>query len=184
MPLLPDELVGDLLTRYGFDELERARGLIGSSTLREALELIVDAQAGEADLFIPHYWAVYYHDGRGGFAAPAGHKLVFFADSADDPRLSGGYPVRSTDIVRLTRDQFEEGLRINGERRAAGLGPFMFVVDSVGPAVGSPFFDRLAEGAGSRMDPIAEESVDDWVQSLVDELPELRPERRTASFRL
>lgn len=184
MALTPGQLVEEILSAYGHEELERVQGFIGSSTLRDAVELVVGEIEGEASLFVPHYWAVYYHDGRAGFSAPVGRKLVFFADPEDDPRLESGFPVRATDLVRLSREQFEEGLAINAERRASGRDPFMFVVDSVGSAAGQPFFDRLSDGAAGRMDPIAQAELDAWVQEMVDTDPALRAERRTARVRL
>jgi len=179
--LLPDDAVEELLRLYGEDELELVRTMIGSSTLRAAASLIVDAQTGTATIFIPHYWAVYYHDGRAGFAAPGGRVLVFFADPEDDPRLEAGYPIREADIRRLTRDEFYAGLAENEARAFAGGEPFMFVVRSVGPAPAHPFFEQLAVGAADRADFLAGLAVDQFVQ---DNLDEEGPERSTARVRL
>jgi len=163
----PEEVLDDLLARYGRQELDRVRGLIGSETLRNAARLIVEQ--GEALIRIPHYWAVYYHDGRGGFEAPAGRFLVFFADPLDDPRLEGGYPVRASEFRRLTPDEFQDGLERNQENFELGLGPFMFVLRSVGPAGAHPFFDELSDGAAFRMDAVAAAELDDYVQEIVDD---------------
>lgn len=186
MALFPEDAVDELLRLYGADELALVRTMIGSSTLRDAARLVIGPQLGpdgeaSAAIVIPHYWAVYYHDGRGGFAAPEGRFLVYFADADDDPRLDGGYPVRAQDIVRLTRAQFYDGLARNRERAEAGEGPFMFVVRSVGPAGAHPFFDRLAEGAALRMDLFAEFAIDSFVQENLDEEG---PQRATARVRL
>ena len=211
MALLPEDAVEELLRLYGEDELALVRTLIGSSTLRAAARLIVDAQAGTASIFIPHYWAVYYHDGRAGFTAPGGRVLVFFADPDDDPRLEGGYPVRASEIRRLTRDEFyadpdddprleggypvraseirrltrdefDDGLAENERRAADGAEPFMFVVRSVGPAVpGEAFFAQLAIGAAARMDQFASFMLDSFVQ---DSLDEEGPQKSTARVRL
>lgn len=169
MALLPEDAIEEILRLYGEEELTLVRTMIGSNTLREAATLIVAAQAGQATIFIPHYWAVYYHDGRAGFAAAAGHFLVFFADPDDDPRLESGYPVREGDIRRLTRDEFQAGLAENEQRALDGEGPFMFVVRAVGPAGPHPFFDQLAVGAADRMDQIALFALDAFVQEQVDE---------------
>lgn len=177
-----ERLYARILTEYGRTELERVKTLIGSRTLREAVRLIVDAQGGRAELYIPHYWALYYHDGRKGFGPITASKLVFFDDPRDDPRLEGGYPERDFDIRTLTRDEYEEGLRQNAERRANGEGPFMFVVDSVGPAAAHPFFDQLQNGAANRMDFPARRALDDAVQEMVDTDPDVRPESGTATF--
>ncbi len=76
---------------------------------------------------VPHYWARFIHDGRGPSPGAAGSKiLVWFRDPKDDPRYPGGvYPVRRSDVKRLTRGQFRKWSRINqriinGYRRLTG----------------------------------------------------------------
>jgi len=181
MAFTPDEAVEELLRVYGEEELGLVRELIGSSTLRAAARLVIDAQAGQAAIVIPHYWAVFYHDGRPGFEAPAGRSLVFFANPADDPRLDGGRPVTLDDVRHLTPEEFRAGLDANEEAAAAGGAPFMFVLRAVGPAAPHPFFDQLAEGAAGRMDPIALAALDAFVQEQVDAE---RPEKRTIDVRI
>ena len=181
MALLPEDVIEELLRLYGESELALVRPLIGSQTLREAVHLVVDAGIGVAQLRIKHYWAVYYHDGRDGFGATNASVLVFFADPDDDPRLEGGYPVRESEIRRLSRDEFYAGLAQNELRAAEGEPPFMFVVPSVGPASGHSFFDQLAVGAAARMDQFASFAVDAFVQENLDDEG---PERSTARVRL
>jgi len=90
---------------------------------------------GKVAVESPYYWAVYYHDGRGAIRARPGHKLVYFRSPDLDPRIPNRrYPVRATDIRRLTKQQFYRFLR----NPASG----MIVRDSVGPAEGDPFFTR------------------------------------------
>lgn len=180
MALFPEDMLEELLTRYGLEELEAVRALIESRTLREAVELIVEPD-GLARLFIPHFWAVYYHDGRPGFEAPGGKFLIYFANPDDDPRISDGYPVTVDDVRHLTRDEYQDGLERNEENAQRGLPPFMYVLRSVGPAGGHPFFDQLAEGAAARMDQLARASLDTYVQDNADEEG---PEKRTARIRL
>jgi len=181
MARLPDQVVEDLLQRYGQEELERVRGMIGSVTLREAARLIVDAFAGHAEIFIPHYWAEFYHDGHGSFGPTDARVLVFFADPDDDPRIDSGYPVRASELRRLTRDEYLEGLDRNLENKEAGLEPFMFVLPSVGPSAGEPFFDDLSRGAAQRLDPIALGELDAYVQEVIDEEG---TEEKTATLRI
>jgi hypothetical protein len=173
-----------ILTAYGAAELERVRALIGSRTLREAIRLLVDANEGRAELYVPHYWALYYHDGRGGVRPITASKLVFFADPRDDPRLAGGYPERDFDIRTLTREEYAAGLEENRKRRESGLGPFMFVVDAAGPAAAHPFFDQLANNAASRADLPFGRGLDEWIQEMIDTDPAVRAERGTAEFTL
>jgi len=170
------------LEELGRRELDRVRGTIGSKTLRAALRLVVNANQERADLFIPHYWAVYYHDGRGAVSPVSAQKLVFFANPNDDPR--GRTPEREAQVRRLTKAQYHEGLRINRERRAAGREPFMFVVDSVGPAAPHPFFDRLEKGAAKRADGVVRRIFERELLRQLDVDPFTRSETRVASFRL
>jgi hypothetical protein len=182
------EFFRSILERYGAEEMERVRGMIGSITLRDALELIVDAEEGKAELFIPHYWAEYYHDGRGSIWPGLRVKhLVYFNDPKDDPRIAGGYPVRMRDIVRLTKKQWEDGLAINAERRRAGDLPYMIVIptknkDHVGPQEGTHFFDELAEGADERLTLMAGEEFDQSINNWFRTDPLFKDESDTAEF--
>lgn len=179
-----EQLYQDILDRIGQEELSRVEGLIGSKTLREALQLLVDANEGQAVLYIPHYWAEYYHDGRGVVSPVDNRFIVFFANPADDPRLAGGYPVRATDIVTLSKEDWEDGLAINAERRASGGPPYMIVVARAGPAGAHPFFEELANGASERATPLVLESFDVFMQDLIDRDPDVMPEVKTAEFGL
>lgn len=90
---------------------------------------------GRVAVETPYYWAVYYHDGRGPIRARPGHKLVYFRNPDDDPRIPNRrYPVRAADIRRLSKTQFYRFL--NDPSKG------MIVRDSVGPAPGDPFFKR------------------------------------------
>jgi len=180
-----ERLYREILTAIGQAELERVKLLIGSSTLRRAIFLAVYASLGEAKLIVPHYWAVYYHDGRGPVSPVNARKLVFFEEPLrNDPRLQGAYDVRADDIRRLSRDEYEEGLERNAERRAAGLPPFMFVVDAVGPAAPHPFFDQLKINAANRAGPTVARIFDQHIQEALDGDSDLRAERGTAELGL
>lgn len=178
------EMVRAILVELGEDSLRAVRSRVGSKTLRAALHLVLDESELRAALFIPHYWAIYYHDGRGAISPVNARKLVFFDDPRDDPRIQAGYPERSSQIRRLTKRQYERGLEINRERFAKGERPFMFVVDRVGPQGGQPFFDELAVGAAGRAAPTVLRIFDAYMQEQVDTEDALRPERGDASFEL
>lgn len=144
---------------------------IDSSTLRAALQQIIEfgPEGVRGRLHIPHYWAVFYHDGRKGFSAPAGHKLVFYADPRDDPRLRGGRPVTKADVRPLTRAEFLAGLKKNRERRAKGGPPFMFVLDSVGPADHHPFFTEGMIGFSDEAGPAVLRETDAHIRQIAAE---------------
>lgn len=107
-----------------------------SKTIANSLE-VVKLPSGEFVVESPFYWAVYYHDGRGAIRARPGHKLVYFRNPDDDPRIGGAarnYPKKRSDIRRLTKAQFYRFLRDPNSG--------MIVRDSVGPSKGDPFFTR------------------------------------------
>ena len=174
-----------VLEALGERELARAKRIIGSRTLKAAVRLIVDESEQRADLFIPHYWAIWYHDGRGRVSPVNARKLVFFDNKNNDPRIRGGrLPVTEAQVRRLTREQYREGLRINQERAARGQRPFMFVVDSVRKSRPRPFFDKLSVGASKRADAVVLSVFERELLRELDSDPATKSETRIADFRL
>lgn len=172
-----------VLEDLGQRELAKVRKIIGSRTLRAAIRLIINESEERGDLFIPHYWAIWYHDGRGSVSPVNARKLVFFDNPSDDPRLRGRKrPVRESDVNRLTRRQYEDGLRVNRDRARLGLRPFMFVVDSVGPSKPFPFFNQLQEGAKERADVVAFKVFERELLSWIDRDPATKSETRIAEL--
>lgn len=131
----------DLVRQMAEQIRERVRRTIESATLQRSLDSRVvvneDGTVG-AEIFVPQYWAVYYHDGRGPVRPTSGKFIVYFQDIEDDPRVSGGrsYPVRAAQIRRLRLDP-KEFRRLVEEGR-------LIVRSSVGPAQPHPFFEKLA----------------------------------------
>jgi hypothetical protein len=175
-------VIEKVLRQLGNAELRRVKGMIGSKTLRAAITLIIDESKQRADLFIPHYWAIWYHDGRGRVSPVNARKLVFFDDPNDDPRIQGGRPVTESQVRRLTKEQYREGLRRNQERAAAGRRPFMYVVDSVGPAAPRPFFKKLEQGAADRADVIVAREFERELLAWIDKDKDVKSETRIADF--
>lgn len=175
MPFTPEEMLLRAARETALAAARRARPLIPSRTLRAALRIDeeIDGTTVRAILSVPHYWALYLHDGRGPIQAKPGGFLVFFRDIRDDPRVSNGFPVRMSDIVRLTKEQFREGLRRNRQHLAAGGSPLevpMIVVRRVGPAAGVAFFSEgLAGFVDSEGGTIISGEFDRWIQSIVDD---------------
>lgn len=116
------------------------RGRI-SESLRRALRISTLGR-GKVSVSVPHYWAPFYHDGRG--QAPktpkAGKFMVWFKDPGDDPRWGPGLPVFRHEVRRLTREEFRAGLEEN-RRRGPG-DPFMIVARVSPRAKSNPFFTR------------------------------------------
>jgi hypothetical protein len=147
---------------------------IPSRTLRAALQVSIEETVGVmfARLHLPHYWAIYAHDGRGPISKQRGF-LVFFRNPDDDPRLAAGYPERAAAIRHLTREQWRAGLERNRRHIAAGGDPFdapMIVVRRVGPAQGAFFFTRgMAGFLESEASPEIRERFDRFIQQVIDD---------------
>jgi hypothetical protein len=118
-----------LLKDLSFQAKRVAKPHVPSRALRSSLDVLFEG-TDKGGLYIPHYWAVYIHDGRTrGFGPRRTTYLVWFTNPKDDPRLRGGYPRRAREIRRLDEfpGAFQHGLRRNAQRRARGLKPFMVV---------------------------------------------------------
>ncbi len=173
-----DALIDRVLGRLVRRAMRLVRPKIPSATLRSMLQgLVVN---GRGILFLPHYWAVYVHDGRGVVTPKRAKWLVWFPEIQNDPRVAGGadYPVRVNQIRRLTRAQWLAGLAENRRRRAAGLEPYMVVSKRSGPARGVPFFEML------RLEPEAADIVEPELDRLMARLADEISETSTASARL
>lgn len=97
----------------------KARPLVASKsrTLGRLLRVVdypPSRNKARSAAYIPHYWAIYVHDGRGTFAAPAGKYLIWFRDPRNDPRHRGNYVERLSEKRTLTKQDFEFWL---GENR-------------------------------------------------------------------
>lgn len=156
-----------MLEKLGEEALRMARRSIRSDTLRRAIRF-EHLAPGEARLYIPHFWAIYQHDGRGTVRPTTKRFLVYYRDPNDDPRLKGGYPIELKDIKRLTRDQFVAGAEENRRRYlanpAGGRQQFMVVREASGPTRPTrsyPFFEAGMLG----MPAIADRILDALMQT-------------------
>lgn len=158
-----------LVRALGRAAVIRARPRVVSSrqrpirVLQRALrfELLADDMG---QMQIPHYWAVYVHDGR---SAPFGPRrspfLIWFKNPRQDPRLQNGVtPERYDPNRRLTKEQFNEVLRIDAEaRRNDRESPVVITTRVRRPTRGTFFFSNAAGGGMYRFledeaGPIAE----------------------------
>jgi hypothetical protein len=151
----------------------RVRPQIPSATLQRALNTrLEETLDGMVALVgVPHYWAVYLHDGRAGFGKSHGF-LVFFKNPAEDPRIQGGYPERASQIRRLSPAEWRRGLERNRQHLAAGGDPFdapMIVVRRVGPAQGAHWFTRGMAGFIEEAGQELATAFDAHIQGIVDE---------------
>lgn len=131
---------------------DKSRPLIPSSTLRDAL--LIDETALDSNtisLFIPHYWALYVHDGRGApFGPIKGRYLIWWRNPAEDPRFPGRQtPERHKSIRKLTRGEFKKAFKIFRDAMKAGtVSPVVIVKQVRKETKGSFFFDNRQGMAG------------------------------------
>lgn len=112
-------------------------------------------------VFVPHYWALFYH---GGSKVPAGINLVWFKDKKEDPRTNFGtqYPVRVEDIQHLTTIQNRPGIFMSKEefKRLRKEGRIIVTKKGVSRR-GRPFFDNGLRDFATAADPIAKSLLDE-----------------------
>lgn len=117
---------------------------------------------------IPHYWAVYYHDGHGPVRARPGKYIVYFKKGKKhlDPRMQVGtwYPVRSYQEKKLSKAQFFAALK-RGD---------IVVTKKSGPAKGKHFFTRGMRGFIQKADSYVMSEVKKWIDATVDLGPRTR----------
>lgn len=102
-----------------------------SRTLAKAVK--IEFRPDGAALVIPHYWALYVHDGRGAIAKPSGF-LIYYRNPAQDPRFAGRQtPERAREVRRLTSREFREAGRLNRAARKRGRPLPVIIVRAVGP---------------------------------------------------
>jgi hypothetical protein len=171
----PDSFTSALLLRLAQRARLKVKPFIGSKTLRRSLEVRLETsplgtRVQRSAVFLPQYWARYYHDGRRsiGLNSPGRKKpfLIYFANPKNDPRIKGGYPVRESDIRPLTPEEFRRGAAKNRAmfRANPSGGPqqYMKVRREVGPAEGDPFFERGLRDFPSEAAPYIREEFAKW----------------------
>jgi len=171
MTIKRSELHDRIAQAIGQRALQRVKGFIESRTLRAALRL--QKRDGRWWLGVPHYWAVYYHDGRGPSLARPNLFLIWYWDPRDDPRHHGNYPVRAVQIRRLNIpwEQLLQDVE-DGKAVIARMSP-----RSGGSVRGKHFFDRGLHGFFRRSTPEAQKTFRRVVRQEVPEAFERRTVR-------
>jgi hypothetical protein len=179
-----EALTARLLRELGEAGVRMARLGIRSATLRDALRF-EQLSYKHGRLIVPHYWAIYQHDGRGPVLPRSKRYIVFFRDPNDDPRLAGGYPVRFKDVRRLTGDEFRRGLEENRRlfeaNPAGGKQQFMVVRDDVGPTRPQASYPFFTKGM-VRFPALVERMVAEFLRAEIKRLAV--SDRSTATLRL
>lgn len=153
---LSDAVILDIektLDELGRKGVARIRPLIKSNTLSHFLDyrISIKKTVFRLEFFVPHYWAPIYHDGRGPIVTTG--VMVFYRNPDDDPRIKLGHPSKKSEVRHLSRTDFKKGLETNREMFKdfpdGGKQQFMVITNSVGPAVGFPFFTIGLRGFGN-----------------------------------
>lgn len=159
------ELIGRRAQQY-------VRNILDSRTLKDALRL--QKSAGRWWLGVPHYWAVYYHDGRMRATPRRAKWLVWYPNPHDDPRHYGNYPVRSRDIQRLDipPEQLYDDIQ-SGRAVIAKMSP-----RSGGVVRGKRFFERGLRFFFSGVGVSRQAYTDRWRTYLRATAPDILKRRR------
>lgn len=152
MALRKETLIKDLLKRFGRLGVEHVRPKIVSVYGKPIRELqralsVVSIDRRSTSLYIPHYWAVYVHDGRRApFGPRRGTFLIWWKDPRQDPRLApfgGVTPQRASQLRRLTQAQFRAALELRRQALAEGRdSPVVIVPEVRKPTRAVRFFDN------------------------------------------
>ena len=168
--LTVEQYYGALVDAIGKLALQHVTPKIRSRTLQRAIRYYrTTFRSGR--LFIPHFWAIYQHDGRGPVKVKNARSLVFFVNPADDPRLAGGYPIKLSQIKKLTKEQFRAGMqenaRLYADNPSGGRMQHMVYVESVkktGPGKSYKFFEDGMRDFVGRVHPLARRHMQDLVR--------------------
>lgn len=164
-----------LLDRIGREGLSAFRPQIPSRTLQQALTYEIVGRAGFSPtqhptvyISLPHYWAAFVHDGRPAVHPVNARFLVWFAEPRDDPRTEGtrNYPVRKSDVRRLSPQAWEYGLEQNRINKKAGLPPYMIVTVSSGPVTANRFFSDFTDQFANLIEPLIASEFEKFVKTM------------------
>ena len=147
-----------------------------SSTLKKFLQAYVSGPASAKRgrrvvvIGVPHYWAVYYHDGTSSFGPNPPRKfLVWFPRNAlaDDPRLGGQWPVRFSEWRRLTKEEFKLIVEINKEVYGKFSAPEFAIITKgpAGPRQGTDFFEKGLKDSAAKVSPTIVKKFSQLVRS-------------------
>jgi hypothetical protein len=175
-----------LLEKLGRLGIRYVKPKVPSKTLRKSLNFFA-ARETKGYIQIPHYWALYVHDGRQPFSMPAGRYLVWFRDPADDPRLPNGVsPVRAKDLRHLSAEEYSFWLDQNRQAVKDGREPPMIVTRRIRkPTPPTHFFENNAgmKGFAEFAEKAVAEDVQEYLRTEIGK-GGLLDIKDTASFHL
>lgn len=163
---LEDAFKARLRARLGLMALARAQRNLEpiSKTLRDAI-VIETVDADTVKLYIPHFWAIYVHDGQKTSpitVRKGGGKrfLAWFRNPEDDPRTKPA-PVRLADVKYLRQ------VWSKAEFRAAVASGRLILARYKAPSKAQPFFSPGMEEFEAAAADVIAESFDEFVRTEV-----------------
>ena len=143
-----------ILKAIGEEGIVHVRPKIVSATTRQPIEALQNAlrlrlrSDTRASIVVPHYWALYVHDGRRAPVRPRrGSFLIWFKNPKEDPRLNSGVtPERASQLRRLTPSEFKRVLRQWHEDRGAGRPTRVIITRQVNKSTPGVFFFLNSHG--------------------------------------
>jgi len=141
--------INTLVVNIAYDKAKRSVAT-ASRTLSAAL-LKLRISTTLTLLYIPHYWAIFVHDGRVPFRSKK--IMIWFRNPRDDPRLRGGKtPERLADLPKLTKAQYKAGIAANLKadptQKNPSLWPMIITPGIKTPTMPALFFDNRVGMAG------------------------------------
>lgn len=161
---MPESLIPKVLRLSLETAHQKALAFCTSRQLRKHMQTEVQTSSpvrARGIVFVPEYWAIYYHIGRANMPTIRVKNkkyLAWFPNRQDDPRLiNGESPIYKADVVSLSdvmsKDEFRAAIK-SGKLVLSKISP-----TSGGQASfrGNPFFgDAPGEGLSGMLDKVTE----------------------------
>ena len=143
------------------------------SPLKKGMKIIIESPK-VARIYIPHYWAVYVHDGYRPFKPAQASVLIWFRRPTEDPRLTdGAMPERWSQVKHLTKEQFLDILERNKIADKNGQLPVAYIAPMLPGKIGTRFFDNDAgfkgfvDEANAAANPIVRQGILDELKDIM-----------------
>lgn len=92
--LLTKAYLDQLTLELAWRAVAYSRPKIPSATLQNNIRVRRNPSGSGHQMYLPHYWAIYIHEGRGPVTPKEKLYLVWFRNPKDDPRIRKTYGVK------------------------------------------------------------------------------------------
>ena len=116
-------------------------------------------------IYLPHYWAIYVHDGRGPIFKE--HLMIWYKDRRQDPRLrtTGGYPKRKRQVAKFRKGELARDIK---------AGKIGGMAHSVGPVAPSKFFSNRSGMRGFKKDIVVPLVTARWKKHIASRIKSIK----------